>query len=793
MDYYPLMNPWEFKPVEFMDLTAATGTTGDPFIFKCQTLKHIAPSMVTVKYWYGNNIGSAINASMTGNSFNEKDIWTLKITVPSDSTDDLNYEISVLDKWSNWRAIGPKAVTITDNDAPDAFAGTNVIIYVGDTVTFDATKSTDNIGIVKYLWYIDYFGKNVNLVGAQKTYTFNDAGDFQVTLKLEDAAGNIGFDFILVSVYLKNKPRIVGVNYPATKNIYESIQITASVGDLSSEVKTVKIDCSDANGNSYNDSMAKQYGDVWSYTIPVQNSLGIVEFFIYAENALGKHTRTVLYSIKIVDNIKPEIWNITYPVEVQMGNNMPISANVQDNIGISEVRIYYSDINGQWYNVNMAHSTGVIYTYSIPAQIPGGIVEFYIYAEDQNSNTVQTKVYNIRVLGKAGDEFPKIEWLKLPEREKVGESINIQAKVFGEFGITEVYLNFVDVNGTEYNETMEFLGLDKYNYTISAQNAVGIISAYIAAENSKGYWANNDMEFIQIYKVVPDTSPPFVESTTPENDAEDVAIDAEVLVVFNESILLSSVDVDSMITISPAMNFSVTWSNFEKKMVIHFTTNLDHRTTYTISLSNDLTDLAGNKMIAPYTFKFSTETGPVVDTDNDNIPDYWEDDHGLDKNDPNDAGADVDGDKLTNLEEYLAGTDLKDKDSDSDGLPDGWEVENLLEPLVNDAEADPDDDSYSNIEEYKGDSDPQDRDSIPEKKDEDKGNFFVPLIIIIIVVIIIILLLAAMMRRKKGPVTTDRKQGKTEEGNRLSKTSEEDSKDLEIDEDDDTTSEDVDD
>ena len=42
---------------------------------------------------------------------------------------------------------------------------------------------------------------------------------------------------------------------------------------------------------------------------------------------------------------------------------------------------------------------------------------------------------------------------------------------------------------------------------------------------------------------------------------------------------------------------------------------------------------------------------------NDGMPDWWEILHGLDPFDPADAGEDPDGDGVTNLEEFLAGTD----------------------------------------------------------------------------------------------------------------------------------------
>lgn len=52
-----------------------------------------------------------------------------------------------------------------------------------------------------------------------------------------------------------------------------------------------------------------------------------------------------------------------------------------------------------------------------------------------------------------------------------------------------------------------------------------------------------------------------------------------------------------------------------------------------------------------------------IDSDNDGLPDVWENAVGLNPNDPSDALLDTDGDGMNNLQEYLAGTDPNDPKS----------------------------------------------------------------------------------------------------------------------------------
>lgn len=117
--------------------------------------------------------------------------------------------------------------------------------------------------------------------------------------------------------------------------------------------------------------------------------------------------------------------------------------------------------------------------------------------------------------------------------------------------------------------------------------------------------------------------------------------------------------------------------NFQNGTVLHYSPDWQRVKTFPISAAQ-LTSF------------------PQVDTDGDQIPDWWELEYGFAANSANNANSDTDSDGLTTLEEFNADTNPSNADTDGDLLNDGDEVEDYT---TNPNKQDSDDDGLSDADE----------------------------------------------------------------------------------------------
>ncbi|MFO8058216.1 MAG: hypothetical protein R6V10_13060, partial [bacterium] len=142
--------------------------------------------------------------------------------------------------------------------------------------------------------------------------------------------------------------------------------------------------------------------------------------------------------------------------------------------------------------------------------------------------------------------------------------------------------------------------------------------------------------------------------------------------------------------------------------------------TETLEVTFNLPSPGGNQVVrAAFTYGTSgsaCESGSyndrddvvisVGDSDHDGMGDDFENSTQCVEAGSRDAWEDPDNDGISNLEEFIQGTDPCDPDTDGDGMDDYWEMNNGTDPLTNDAAKDDDVDGLDNLGEYLAGCDP---------------------------------------------------------------------------------------
>jgi hypothetical protein len=99
-----------------------------------------------------------------------------------------------------------------------------------------------------------------------------------------------------------------------------------------------------------------------------------------------------------------------------------------------------------------------------------------------------------------------------------------------------------------------------------------------------------------------DTTPPTITAHLPTGTS--VPIATAITVIFSEG--MNKASAEGAFSVSPSVSGSFSWD--ANKMIFTPDSDLDYETTYTVNISTEAKDLAGNKLESPFTWQFTTLT-----------------------------------------------------------------------------------------------------------------------------------------------------------------------------------------
>lgn len=148
----------------------------------------------------------------------------------------------VIDKnsWDRYPLISPYIPPTIPNFSPNANAGIDQDIYLGQVVEFNGSNSTDPEGdILNYIW--DYGDGSPNGIGANPIHTFTTEGEYIVTLTVWDNYRNKDTDTCIINVtYCRSIYLDKGWNLISLPTIQLDIDIKIVLQSINGEYNIVQ-------------------------------------------------------------------------------------------------------------------------------------------------------------------------------------------------------------------------------------------------------------------------------------------------------------------------------------------------------------------------------------------------------------------------------------------------------------------------------------------------------------------------------------------------------------------------
>ncbi|MCK4758246.1 MAG: Ig-like domain-containing protein, partial [Thermoplasmata archaeon] len=296
------------------------------------------------------------------------------------------------------------------------------------------------------------------------------------------------------------------VNYDEAATIY------AEIKDYNGEVDEARIYYMGVGSTSYSNMLVMEKiggpeDDDYSATIPAQNSLGNVSFYIWASDIRDNAVNTTPYHYSVKDIMSPEI-ELSEITEWPVHSLIPIEAHVTDFSSLDSIQLAYKRATDLIFTVvNMSYSlTTGNYSAQIPEQTSIGVLEFDVTAVDGSGNENRTDTVMVDIIDV---NKPVIELYEPLNQED--KSISIVAEVTDDIAVLEVSLYFKAVGGDLWvKRTMALQSGNEYAYTIPAQTRSGKIYYYVNATDTSGNTAStldDIQDFAHVWSVTGTETP----------------------------------------------------------------------------------------------------------------------------------------------------------------------------------------------------------------------------------------------------------------------------------------------
>ncbi len=485
-------------------------------------------------------------------------------------------------------------LVIDDVDGPIADAGPDQVVDEDTVVLLDGTNSTDNVKIQFYRWTFVDQGVPQSLIGPTQTYVFTEPGVYTITLEVEDWS-----------------------NPPATDTVQITVlDATSPVADAGPDQVVPSGTMVLFNGSGSTDNVGV-VNYTWTFTY---NGTPVV---LYGVNPTFVFVTPGDYVVilNVLDNASNGGADNVVVTVVDMDS--PLADAGPDQI-VNEDTVVTFDGSGSTDNIGVAYYkwTFMEGTNLITLE---GVSPTYVFAEPglhvvtlmvwDDAGLADIDAMNVTVL----DATPPSVIFTSPYNGATDQPLSTSVVIgFSEPMDTDsVNISITISSGaviTAYNWNAQddtvTLALANLTYT-----SMYVVNVNTTATDKSGIPMTSDyfFNFITMTGVGPDTTPPEVVYSYPEDGATDIPIAVVLKVVFSEPMNTDSVEAFGVVTISPGVGTTnYYWTHNDTVLELEFV-SLVESTSYTVTVTTGAEDMEGNPMSTDFTLHFTT-FAPGADT-----------------------------------------------------------------------------------------------------------------------------------------------------------------------------------
>jgi len=614
--------------MDYNDRTPSNATTGDPFTFDVSIPDPGNGWMLGVEYWLGSREHRFGRMEYNGS-------FRYTMTIPGDFIGTQKYIIHIVSPTQVYYGTDLRSTEVLDNDPP-LFGPDNTpsIAYSGEPMNY-AVVVFDNIGIGSLT--LDYWYGS--LPHQERNMSLSHGDEYRyMTVAPDDFTGLVNYSFIAIDhagneAMLNGSIRVIDTIAPVLYN--DLTPARGTTGDpfvFEADIRD-NIDLDQASveywywqGEHHNESMVENGTFSRNITLPADSIASFTYRFHFADKA-GIWVHTPERSVSVVDDDAPIFQKDTTRQTGTTGDDLLFQVEVRDNIGLTSVLLEYWLYSDERNNVTM-NGSGPFFFILVSPDDRIGQLSYVFHAFDERLNHAISSMGSVNI---SDDDRPVFTGDLTPLTGDTGGMFGFKVKVLDNIGIDTVSIEYSIGEETQREVQMTGSG-DIYSLSVGlALDRTDPIRYRFIANDTSGNLNQTERRTV----IVQDRIPPVVtridDVTVYETQRIDIAVPA------SDNIGISNYEWNGA-PLEPEGNR------------IEGTAN--KAGVYRILVK--VFDLSGNEARVQFNL---TVLSRFHDRDGDKMADLWEVDNDLDPDDPYDADLDNDNDGMTNLEEYLSGTD----------------------------------------------------------------------------------------------------------------------------------------